>query len=451
MTQLLQPFGVHNHTHASNFRLRDAINKPEELLDYALELGLPGIAITDHETLSSHVKAHQYIESNRERFGDFTLAFGNEIYLVDKNDTLNKKENNEKISFHHFILVAKDNKGYEGLRKLSSRAWSNSFFYRGMERVPTYKDELMALMQEYQGHIIATTACVGGEIPQLLIKYHNEPTEENKAAVHNTIVWLKGVFGDDLYFELQPSQNQDQLIANKMLWKVSQAYEVKCIVSTDAHYLHKKQAKAHEIYLRASDGDREVAEFYSTTYVMDRQELLEYFEQEELDHLIKNTHELMSKIGEVTFKQDVKIPIARIPQYEMSPLLKPFFDKYEYIHAFSESQEPIDQYYLHLISEGLRIKNQALNDENLSRINTELGEIYHISEKLGQPLSSYFVLSKDVIDIMWKISLVGTSRGSACCYYVNYLLDIVQLNPIKYNLPHWRFLSKERVELPDIF
>lgn len=450
MTQLLQPFMPHNHTHASNFRLRDAINKPEKLLDYALELGLPGLAITDHETLSSHVKAFQYVEDNKERFKDFTLAYGNEIYLVDKETTLTNKENNEKIVFPHFILIAKNQHGYEGLRKLSSKAWSNSFFFRGMERVPTYKDELTALMEEYRGDIIATTACVGGEIPQMLIKYHDEPTPENKKKVHDLVIWLKGVFSDDLYFELQPSHNRDQLVANKMLKNLGEAYGVKCVVSTDAHYLNKQQAQAHKIYLQASQGEREVDEFYATTYVMNREELLEYFDEQLLDELIRNTYLIRDKIERIEFFQEVKIPRANIPEFNLNPLFEPFYEKYQYIKAYSQSSYRIDQFYLHLIAEGMISRNEELNETNLSRIDIELNELYHITEKLKQPLSSYFVLTKDVVDLMWKVSLVGVSRGSASCFYLNYLLDIVQINPLKHNLPHWRFLSKERVELPDI-
>ena len=278
MTKKLEPFLVHSHTDASNFRLRDAINKVEDLIDYCFDLGMPGVTITDHEILSNHVKAHRYIEKNKDKFKDFQLSFGNEIYLVDKRDVEEKRALNERIPFHHFILIAKDQKGYEGLKKLSSRAWSNSFFYKGLERVPTYKDELSALMEEYRGHIIATTACVGGELPQKSIKYYNEKSLENKQDIHNLIVWLKGTFGEDLYFELQPSRNEEQLIANEMLEKLGEAYNIKRIVTTDAHYLNKEQALAHKIYLQASNGDREVESFYATTYVMDRNELLEYFE-----------------------------------------------------------------------------------------------------------------------------------------------------------------------------
>src|SRR5699024_3985280 len=316
-----QPFKPHSHTHASNFRLRDAINKPVDLLEYALELGLKGIAITDHETLSSHVKAFRHVQDNQDRFKDFTLAFGNEIYLVDKEDTLSKKELNEKIVFPHFILIAKNQHGYEGLKKLSSRAWENSFFYRGMERVPTYKDELEEIMKDYKGDIIATSACVGGELPQALINYKRNPSKETKSKVHQLVVWLKKVFGDDLYFELQPSHNQDQLDANEGLLKIGEAYGVHCVVSTDAHYLNKEQARAHEVYLQASNGEREVAAFYATTYLMDRDQLLEYFDETILDKLIENTHLISDSIEPIEFKMETQVPKAHIPEYKMNNLL----------------------------------------------------------------------------------------------------------------------------------
>lgn len=446
----LQPFLNHSHTVFSNFRLKDAINKPEDLLDYALEIGLKGITITDHEILSGHFKAYQHIEKNKEKFKDFKLAFGNEIYLVDKEDVEWARENNEKIPFYHFILIAKNQNGYQALKELSSKAWSNSFWFRGMERVPTYKDELAEIMKNHQGDIIATSACVGGELPQSLIKYHDEPTKENKKKVHDLIIWLKDVFGDDLYFELQPSHNRDQIVANKMLEKVGQSYGVTRIVSTDAHYLNKEKAQAHKIFLTSQNGEREVDEFYATTYVMNTQELEEFFEENYLQELIKGTHEIMNKIEPISFEQSVRIPKAHIPEFTLSNIFEPYYDKYEYISSYAKSDYEIDRYYLHLITEGMEKYNQELNEENLERINLELGEIYHITKKLNQPLSSYFVLTKELVDIMWKVSLVGVSRGSASCYYLNYLLGIVQINPIKYNLPHWRFLSRERPELPDI-
>src|SRR5699024_1003326 len=129
-----EPYLIHNHTDASNFRLRDAVNKPETLLDYAVELGLPGIAITDHATISNHVRATKHIKNNIDKFKDFKLAFGDEFYLVDRDTVEKGTENNDKIFFHHFLALAKNKRGYEFIKKLTTNEWENSFFYKGMQR-----------------------------------------------------------------------------------------------------------------------------------------------------------------------------------------------------------------------------------------------------------------------------------------------------------------------------
>ena len=439
-------FSIHNHTDVSNYRLRDAINTPEKLIDYAMELGLPGIAITDHETLSSHIKASRYVEDK-----DFKLGFGNEIYLVDKETINHARENNEKTQFHHFLLLAKNKKGYEFLKRQSSKAWQNNFYFRGMERVPTYYDELEELMKDYKGDVIASSACLGGPIPQAILKYHETRDNKDKQEIMRLIKWCVKVFGkDDFYLELQPSKNEEQLIVNKVLLQLGKQLDIKCIVTTDAHYLNKEQAMAHNIYLQSSQGDREVESFYATTYVMNREELLEYFDEDVLDELIENTHLIMDKIEPITFKQQTQVPDIDIPLYQPNRTFEEYYDKYEYINKYAHSGREMDRYYLHLLGEGFVKRGQEFNEENLERINVELEQLWIISEKLGQPLSSYFVLTQDVINMMWEVSLVGVSRGSASCYYTNYLLDIVQINPITYKLPFWRFLSKERATLPDI-
>lgn len=437
-------FSIHNHTDVSNYRLRDAINTPEKLIDYAMELGLPGIAITDHETLSSHIKASRYVEDK-----DFKLGFGNEIYLVDKETINHARENNEKTQFHHFLLLAKNKKGYEFLKRQSSKAWQNNFYFRGMERVPTYYDELEELMKDYKGDVIASSACLGGPIPQAILKYHETRDSKDKQKIMRLIKWCVKVFGkDDFYLELQPSKNEEQLIVNKVLLQLGKQLDIKCIVTTDAHYLNKEQAMAHKIYLQSSQGDREVESFYATTYVMNREELLEYFDEDVLDELIENTHLIMDKIEPITFKQQTQVPDIDIPLYQPNRTFEEYYDKYEYINKYAHSGREMDRYYLHLLGEGFIKREQDFNEENLERINVELEQLWIISEKLGQPLSSYFVLTQDVINMMWEVSLVGVSRGSASCFYTNYLLDIVQINPITYNLPYWRFLSKERATLP---
>jgi DNA polymerase-3 subunit alpha len=127
-------FGLHNHTMYSNIRLLDCINRPKDLIDKAIELGLSGIAITDHECLSGHMEVNQYAQKIKEKYPDFKIALGNEIYLVD--------ERVSGIKYYHFILIAKDAIGHKALREMSSIAWYNSYVDRGMERVPITKSEL---------------------------------------------------------------------------------------------------------------------------------------------------------------------------------------------------------------------------------------------------------------------------------------------------------------------
>ena len=131
-------FGLHNHTMYSNIRLLDCINRPKDLIDKAIELGLSGIAITDHECLSGHMEVNQYAQKIKEKHPDFKIALGNEIYLVD--------ERISGIKYYHFILIAKDEIGHKALREMSSIAWYNSYVDRGMERVPITKSELSDIM-----------------------------------------------------------------------------------------------------------------------------------------------------------------------------------------------------------------------------------------------------------------------------------------------------------------
>ena len=455
-----EAFLIHNHSDYSNLRLRDATNRVEDILEYALELGLPGIALTDHETLSGHVKIERYINDNYDKFKDFKVGYGNEIYLVDKDEVKEKQENNESIQFFHFLLLAKNQRGYEFLRKQTTKAWENSFWYRGMQRVPTYYDELKEMIKGYENDVIVSSACIGSNLNQLILQYNENKTDELKRQIHENIMYFINLVGkDNFYLELQPAIKHDktnvenkneQQIVNDMLLTLAKAYGLTPIITTDAHYLNREQAKAHEIYLKSSNGEREVAAFYETTYMMDRNELLEYFNEDLLDTLIENTHGIMDKLEPITFKNNTQVPNIDIPKYDNNELFKDYLNEFEYINKYYNSSREMDRYYLHLIGEGMKQHNQEFNNINLSRIDVELEQVWKISEKLNQPLSSYFVLTQDIVAMMWEVSLVGVSRGSASCFYTNYLLDIVQINAIDYDLPYWRFLNKDRPEMADI-
>lgn len=451
----------HSHTDRSNFRLKDCINKVDKLISYAVEIGLGGIAITDHETLASHVEAIKFVKDGKKKGTipeDFTLGLGNEIYLVDREEAMHCKENNLPMKFYHFILIAKDKFGYDGLKELSSLAWENSYWFRGMERVPTYKDDLERIMEKYKGHIIASTACVGSELAQTTIAWvreeHVGKKQEYKLKIHKLMTWYRKVFGDDIYIEVQPSNQADQLDFNKAVINIAEGYGMKTIIATDAHYLNPDYARAHEIYLKADEGEREVAEFYETTYLMSADQAIEffkgYYDMELIQKCFENTLIMKDSIEEFDLYHEVIVPPIKTGEFELQHLFKDYYEKYEYIRKFAYSPNVEDRFHLYNIELGFIKYKQEFNEVNIARLNTEYRELWKVSEKLDQPVSAYYLLTKKIVDIMWTVSLVGPSRGSAASWYTVYLLGITQVNPIKFNLPHWRHLTAERPEMPDI-
>ena len=257
---------VHNHTHYSNIRLLDCITKPIDLIDRSFELGLSGVAITDHECLSSHVEAVQHYKA-KYKDTSFKLILGNEIYLTE-----DKQMN---IKYPHFLLMAKNLEGHKALRELSSMAWSSSYFDRGMERVPVTKKELLSICKKYPSTLIATTACIGGELSQYILKLHQAETDGNtdlikkiKSDIIDFVAFLKECFGNDLFFEIAPNTSDEQRIVNQRMKSLSSYFEVPMLFATDSHYLTQEDRYVHKAFLNSQYGEREVDDFYSTAYVM---------------------------------------------------------------------------------------------------------------------------------------------------------------------------------------
>ena len=169
---------IHCHTdRGSNLRLIDSINTVKDLVDKAVEMGNKGVACTDHESISAYIKFIQYVKEGKKSGKipeDFKLILGNEIYLVDEvfTDYEGKKYCNSP--YYHFILLAKDEIGNEQIRQLSSFAWDNSHRTGKMERVPTIKRELATIVEANPGHLIASTACIGGELGKTILAIKDE-------------------------------------------------------------------------------------------------------------------------------------------------------------------------------------------------------------------------------------------------------------------------------------
>lgn len=451
-------FSIHNHTEYSNLRLLDCINKVEDLIQYAYDLGLEGICITDHEALSAHIKALKFYKTKckeDENWKNFKLGLGNEIYLCRNGLNADTYEKGEK--FPHFILVAKDAEGHRQLRELSSRAWSHSFTMF-LTRVPTYYSDIEEVIGANPGHIIASSACIGGWLG--ICKANG--VEHNALSF---IKWCKSIFGDDFYLELQPARYPEQIEYNKWLLFLSQETNTKCIITTDSHYLRKEDREVHSSFLNSKEGDRETAEFYQYTYVMSPEEIHElmgdYINDDTINQMFLNTREIKDKVLDYDLSQPQIVPHLSDdrryhPEWKTIYKMIHIQPKYEYLNKYYHSESEDDRYLIYLGLTKLSYMNlpEEKRTQYIERLETELTECWLVSERLGQPISSYLLMVRNIIQIMWNKaeSLVGISRGSAGVMLINYLIGVTQMNPLEQGiyLPHWRFLERNKIELPDI-
>ena len=446
-------FNCHNHTEYSNLRLLDCINKPKALINKAIELGLTGIAITDHECLSAHMEVNQYAKELREKNPDFTIALGNEIYLTDSRDRGQR--------YYHFILIAKDAIGHRQLRELSTIAWKNSYVDRKMERVPLLKSELKEIVSKNKGHLIATTACIGGELGTEILKAEEaEAVKDQDTAyqhlqkIYDLITLCIDLFGDDFYIECAPSTKDDQIRVNKRSKRIAEAFNLKMVVGTDSHYLTKAERQVHKAYLNSKEGEREVDDFYEFSRLMDSDEIFELlglaFDKDYIENILNNTIDLQNKITFYSLERKQMIPKVEVTNYPASNT-RWRFSNHSLLNKLLISDNIQERYWVNECLKSLEEKGLLLNDEYLTRLETEADVIKDIGEKLDDCLFAYFNTFKHYIDLFWECgSIVGPGRGSATGFLSNYLLGITQLDPIRWNLPYWRFLNKERAELPDI-
>ena len=399
------------------------------------------------------MEVNQYAKELREKNPDFTIALGNEIYLTDTRDRGQR--------YYHFILIAKDAIGHRQLRELSTIAWKNSYVDRKMERVPLLKSELKEIVSKNKGHLIATTACIGGELGTEILKAEEaEAVKDQDTAyqhlqkIYDLITFCIDLFGDDFYIECAPSTKDDQIRVNKRSKRIAEAFNLKMVVGTDSHYLTKAERQVHKAYLNSKEGEREVDDFYEFSRLMDSNEIFELlglaFDEDYIENILNNTIDLQNKITFYSLERKQMIPKVEVTNYPASNA-RWRFSNHSLLNKLLISDNIQERYWVNECLKSLEEKGLLLNDEYLTRLETEADVIKDIGEKLDDCLFAYFNTFKHYIDLFWECgSIVGPGRGSATGFLSNYLLGITQLDPIRWNLPYWRFLNKERAELPDI-
>lgn len=482
---------LHNHTDYSNLKLIDSINTVEGLIDYAYELGLKGVALTEHDTLTGHIRALNYYKNKIEKIlkekeidsssmtmdekivaADFRLVLGNEIYITREGLCSENHEKGEK--FYHCILLAKDEIGYRQIRELSSRAWERGYM-RMIMRTPTYLSDIDEIVGAEPGHLVCTTACIGGFCGVMFQRYRETKEENFLAAIDQYIEGMIGTFGNDFYIELQPSRMEDQIEYNQYMMK-TYWNRVNFTIATDSHYLKKDERVLHKVFLQSKEdqANREVDAFYASAYMMSGDEIYDYVKdyisEEELNEMLAHTNEITAACKWFTMDHDQIVPkiyyewfnrdknaYDRLVEYVKELGIEKYPNLWRYLDTNLERDSisgEADQYLMFLVAEGFWSHKIKASEKYVARLDEELYHIHAISENMKQPLSDYFNTMAKIIEIVWEDgdSIVGPGRGSGAGCLINYLVGITQIDPLTQELemPFWRFLHESRPGLPDI-
>ena len=403
---------THLHCH-TQYSLLDGAADIKKMLTKAKDDNMPAVAITDHGNMFGAFKFFQTAT-------DLGLKpiLGCEVYVVE--DRLQKSfVGGARDRRYHQLLLAKNAKGYENLSKLVSTGFIDGY-YRTFPRVDR------ELIRQYSEGVIATSCCIGAEVPQTIIQKGAEAGEKV------LLEWLD-IFGEDYYIELQRHFIEDidgsglsQEDVNQILIGFAEKHNIKIIATNDSHYVEEQDWEAHDILLCLQTGsDVESQNRFKFPndqfYFKSQSEMKELFK--DVPDAIENTLEIVEKVEHLNLKRDILLPHYKLP----------------------DQFENQDDYLRHISYEGAKKRFGELDTETRERLDFEL----KIIKDMGFP--GYFLIVQDFIGAARDMGVsVGPGRGSAAGSAVAFATGITNIDPIKYNLLFERFLNPERISMPDI-
>jgi len=398
---------THLHVH-SHYSLLDGLPKIDELLDYVKELGMDSIALTDHGVLYGAV---EFYKKAIER--GIKPIIGAEIYMaLEKMEQHRPNIDNKR---YHLVLLVKNKEGYKNLVKLITKAHLKGFYYK-----PRIDEELLS---KHASGLICLSSCLMGKIPQLILA--KKITEAEQLSLK-----YQEIFGkDNFYLEVQHHPNiKEQKIVNKQLSLISKKYGIPLVATNDVHYLKSEDAQAQDILMLINTGsdpnDPERLTMTRDDFSMrSPEQMMKDFKH--LPEAIENTQ----KIADICNFQ-FELGKIKLPQFEVP------------------NGKSADEYLEKLCSEGIKRKYSSRpKKEILDRLNYELGVIGETN------FASYFLIVQDFVNWAKQNRIVcGPGRGSVGGSLVAYLLNITNVDPLKYNLLFERFLNlgRAKISLPDI-
>ncbi len=400
---MIIPEFTHLHVH-TQYSILDGAAAIDPLLKKASKDGMKALAITDHGNMYGVLEF-----TERARKYGLKPIIGCEMYVTD--GSRHNKRGKEDRSGHHMILLAKDMQGYRNLSKLCSMGYLEGFYY-------TSRIDKDLLFRHHEG-LIATSSCIGGEIPQTILM-------KGDAAAEALLMTYLEVFGDDFYLELQRHGLEEQELVNKVLIDFSKKHKVALIATNDCHFINMEDARAHDILVCLQTGrdleDDSRMRYSGQEYFKTRREMGELFS--DVPEALAGTMEVANKVEDF----DITTKKVMLPGF---PLAEGFNTE--------------DEYLRHLTYEGARKRYPVITGEIGDRLDFELKVIGEMG------FAGYFLIVQDFINKAREMDVaVGPGRGSAAGSAVAYCTGITAIDPIRYNLLFERFLNPERVSMPDI-
>ena len=468
---------VHLHVH-THYSILDGQSKVPYLVDKAIKNGMRGMALTDHGVMYGIKELADYCASvNKKRKAEglepFKPIFGCEMYVAHHHKEDRNKEAGDG-SGYHLIVLAKNHQGYKNLTQLVSRSWVDGYYYRPR----TDRDDL----EKYHEGLIVCSACLGGEIPQKIMK-------GDISAAREAVEWYHHLFGDDFYLELQRHEVTDPTLranrevfpwqqkVNQVLQDFSKEYGIKLICTNDCHFEDKETAEAHDHLLCLSTGkdldDPSRMVYTKQEWFKTREEMNVVFS--DIPEALRNTTEILDKVEFYSIDHGPIMPCFPIPEsFGTEEQWRKKFTEEELFHEFTsdengENPMPADKakdvidrlggyekiyrikfeadYLAKLAYDGAR---KCYGDPVPENVKEHINFEVHVMKTMGFP--GYFLIVQDFISAareelgVW----VGPGRGSAAGSVVAYCLGITKIDPLKYDLLFERFLNPDRVNLPDI-
>ena len=397
---------VHLHLH-TEYSILDGMAKISSAVKKAKSLNMPAIAMTDHGNMYGAIQFFDTCTS-----AGIKPIIGTEFYVCD-DLTVKEKIRTDDVDGYsdrrHLVLLAKNETGYKNLSLLNAIAFRDGFYYKPRVDLKT--------VREHSEGLICLSACIGGDIPQAILRHDYKKAER-------LIEFFIDTFGEDFYFEIQNHGLDEQEYVNAQLKVYAKKYNVKLVATNDVHYVNKDDAEPHDVLMCVQTG-RKVTDVNRMKMPCDEFYLKSY---DEMAKAFPDDLDALNTTLEIADKCDFKF----------------VYGKYMFPHYIPETGQTPIEYIRDLINEGIKIKYGEETPEIRERIEMELSVI----EKQG--FIEYYLIVWDYINAARKMGIsVGPGRGSGAGSIVAYLINITDIDPLKYGLYFERFLNSERVSAPD--